>query len=513
MNNYNKNIFSLFFRKEIKVLLGKNYINFWLLVFVFFVAILSIGFASAGLKYLSYKMEDPFINWVDIIARQQTEIVAKADIKVEAYLDNTFYQTKYGFGKPHRDYTLSEYFRKNNAERDIQFEGRSIDSESNIIDAILNGENIIVKREIPVNSKEFGLIVTKELLERLDYDRDEMPCFINLSKPYDIPTCENMGLGRGYNGYYPVAIPVIAVVKQLPGLYDFIFTTRYYHEANRNIGNSFDITDEGLHTKLLICIEPSESEGLADYIKKNTEYECSVSDYHKSWKQLSLLTISAFDRAITLAEACALEKVLRKENFDFTRIYEFGMEPEIDNLRVDLYSIEMVSLDSIRSFQKDLYETTGIKLDMTNILAKENFLFVQRMGNVLSLCIICLSILFIATLISYLFNNHFQKIQENLGTFKAFGITNRTLHLVYITILLTLILSTFLVAAVCVLLLAQAAYFCGLYIEFDFPYFNIITWQNGLLLVASIVMALCTTAYVVKKKLSNTPGDLIYNRI
>lgn len=58
--------FRLFVRREGKVVLGKNFSSLWLLCSVLTVTFLAVAFSNASLDYLSYKMNDPFINWVDI---------------------------------------------------------------------------------------------------------------------------------------------------------------------------------------------------------------------------------------------------------------------------------------------------------------------------------------------------------------------------------------------------------------------------------------------------------------
>ena len=61
-NEYTKLLAS----REGKVVLGKNFSNLWLLTAVLFATFLSIAFSNGSMKYLSYKMDDPFTNWVDI---------------------------------------------------------------------------------------------------------------------------------------------------------------------------------------------------------------------------------------------------------------------------------------------------------------------------------------------------------------------------------------------------------------------------------------------------------------
>ena len=52
--------------RSAEVVLGKNFSNLWLLTIVLTATFLAIAFSNGSLNYLSYKMDDPFINWVDI---------------------------------------------------------------------------------------------------------------------------------------------------------------------------------------------------------------------------------------------------------------------------------------------------------------------------------------------------------------------------------------------------------------------------------------------------------------
>ena len=63
---FGKDYFKLFVKREGKVVLGKNAANLWILSAVMTLTFLAIAFSNASLDYLSYKMDDPFINWVDI---------------------------------------------------------------------------------------------------------------------------------------------------------------------------------------------------------------------------------------------------------------------------------------------------------------------------------------------------------------------------------------------------------------------------------------------------------------
>ena len=56
----------LFIRREGKIVLGRNFSNVWLLTAMLVASFFAIAFANGSLNYLGYKMDDPFIKWVDI---------------------------------------------------------------------------------------------------------------------------------------------------------------------------------------------------------------------------------------------------------------------------------------------------------------------------------------------------------------------------------------------------------------------------------------------------------------
>ena len=69
----NNDYFKLFVYREGKVVLGKRLSNLWLLCSVLFVTFLAIAFSNASLSYLEFKMNDPFINWVDITKNSDSD--------------------------------------------------------------------------------------------------------------------------------------------------------------------------------------------------------------------------------------------------------------------------------------------------------------------------------------------------------------------------------------------------------------------------------------------------------
>ena len=108
-------------------------------------------------------------------------------------------------------------------------------------------------------------------------------------------------------------------------------------------------------------------------------------------------------------------------------------------------------------------------------------------------------------------STHFQRIQRNLGTFKAFGISNATLYYIYIILLLKITMFAFAIAFIfawgCNALLNLLTK-----IENGYNWIEVLVWQNLLLLLLAIVASIIASYWVAKEKLQHTPGDLIYNR-
>ena len=76
---------------------------------------------------------------------------------------------------------------------------------------------------------------------------------------------------------------------------------------------------------------------------------------------------------------------------------------------------------------------------MSQIKSKENYDFVSRLSVIISLILICFSILSICMFISNLLKTHLDKIKMNIGTFKAFGMDKKTLLWIYIKMILGII--------------------------------------------------------------------------
>ena len=132
--------FRLFVKREGKVVLGKNFSNLWLLAAVLTATFLAIAFSNASLDYLSYKMDDPFINWVDI----KNEYGEGDFYGLEAALDSEENKQLYHYYNYQADYYFSFMFFGKEANNVQYLKCRFFQNLGTpLVEAILSDDNVV----------------------------------------------------------------------------------------------------------------------------------------------------------------------------------------------------------------------------------------------------------------------------------------------------------------------------------------------------------------------------------
>jgi len=128
------------------------------------------------------------------------------------------------------------------------------------------------------------------------------------------------------------------------------------------------------------------------------------------------------------------------------------------------------------------------------------------------LSLIIIAVVFISVFIYFMLKSHLEKIQLNLGTFKAFGISTVFINCVYSSIIGSMIIVSYLLAVLGSFVVSYIAGFFGEIGE-GYPWIDIFNSMNVWLIFISIVFALICSFIIVNMRLKHTPGDLIYDRI
>lgn len=511
-NRLNIESFKLFFIKELNVMLGKNKANWWILYTMFFVTILSISFSKSSIDYLEKKMNDPFINWVNVQNRDDAPISRLIVVMSEP---NKLKEISSRFGLHNFEENIYRNLNFITANNKIKpFEGRTIKPSSPILNRILSNDNLIEGRNLVMNPKSIGLIVTKDMLIRMGYNYT--PLFIHIAYPYDTEKAlivNDLNLKKSFD-YFGSPIPIVAVVKQLPGMMSFL-CSEFFVQQKDNQENTFDLTkDEYLKTLEYANVGNSFSkEKFESYLRTITKksFRIDESTEVNSYKDYELMRIN-FD-SISNHEIGVLSGKIEKYfgTLNIFRVCSYNTTNHEITLPTDYLSIDFQRLDSIKSFAKWANEECGIKIDMTQIDAKNNFNIISRLGNSLSVAIVLISIAFIVIFLINLLRSHFEKVKKNIGTFKAFGMPNNWLIIIYMAVLSVMILTAIISALLSSLLIEFFSTSLSLTNE-GAPIFNVFSNITFYSILATILISLTAIYFTVSKLFRSTPGDLIYER-
>lgn len=525
----------LFFRREMTPLLGKNYSNLLIMMGMLFTAFSVIGFAEGSLRYLEYKMKDPFINWVNVVPQAHKNIpiqrvlseLNSEHIRNEYHLQNAigYNRLQYNF----YDYNdILNWYQgaELNNERIKPFPARTMDLEDPIIPEIFSAKNIL-HGEVYESALDIGIIVTADKLASNNYP---------LNTPYVWMDLLAYRTGTESEIRVAIPVPVAAVVRSLPGLASWAATTYFHQQRSFHFhGNPFNPIDD---QRLVMAYHGNDQKiaevrsTLENILK--TRSSSSGHTLNSIWteprtfgnnRDHHLIFVNFSPRNITLDVLDEIfreiynHEQLRNTRANLFRLYDYenrfrSLQPVEE---FDRISLNFSNLDRLRDFSTLLLENYRLEVDMAQIESRENYNFISRLTGIISLVLIGFSILSILLFISYLLKRHLESIKRNLGTFKAFGISNKELTNIYVKIVLSILA----IAAVAALAFSAVfGYLGGMRVLlFLFGariepgiYFSLMSYYLLVALLALFGFALLVLRNISGTILNNTPGDLIYER-
>lgn len=511
-----KQYLKLLMAREAKEVLGKNGTNLWLLTLVLVATFASIAFSEGSMLYLQDKMEDPFTNWVDITINGNS--VNFNRFKNE--LNDPAIQQKYGFGDVHGD--REEYY---DMESDKYLRCRHFaDINSPLIRKILDEENIVedcIIDSVKFNNKSLGLIITADALRKLGYSTDSIPSYIYY-KAYN-PNADTLGLVLQEKKFLHIPLPILAVVRRLPNNVDMMGTNYLSEQPNNDILYPFDFNVHTNYiTELTYFVEgDTDLEKLTSAIKTvfpdsvRSNLRCFTEEYPEltPWKDGVIIKLDYGEMSPNYTYLQWLEldkKILSLKDFNLVRIYPYKTG-SINNVPERYISLAFNTLDHIREFEDFAKSKHQIQIDMTQVASKENFNAVTVMAAILSGAMVIFSLVCIIMFLVNMLQSYFQKVKRNIGTFKAFGMNTRELIQAYVFILVMIVCSSIIMALLITWGIQGLLPMVG--IEKDgFNYLSL--WNTTTYIAAGIVIVstVFTVSLAMSRMLSQTPGDLIYDR-
>jgi ABC-type antimicrobial peptide transport system permease subunit len=208
---------------------------------------------------------------------------------------------------------------------------------------------------------------------------------------------------------------------------------------------------------------------------------------------------------------------LNINNSDIVRTYDYAFKTAKD-YQDDYISVYFSILDSIKPFQDYMFQKHKLKIEMTQIDAKENFNFMSKLTKITLFILILFCVFSISLFVYNLFTNHLEKIKKNIGTFKAFGLENSVLIRVYTAISFILVSASILIGFGAASLFGYFGgvrvilHIFGVNLESGYLYFDLNTAWSYITILLLILVSTGIVWFKLKQMVKNTPGDLIYER-
>lgn len=515
----------LLMQREGRVVIGKKAVNLWLLVAVLTATFLSIAFSAGSMVYLDDKMNDPFTYWLNVY-RDSTD---KNLNKIADELKRDSLRHYFLFDSVQTQMATSlDLFGRNNSEQLFKIQHYE-DMGSDLIEKVLSEENVIsVDGRLitidhdSISQRSIGVIMTLNAIQRMGYSSDDIPSFVDCRVAAN--QADTLGIKTLDERYMRAPVPLLAVVRRLPMNKDILASKYLFNQYSEcDDPEPFNLSKEH-HARNLYFFVPAElkdfDQGALQCIpssyRKNTAAvmptESRISERLRSWKNGTIKTVYTDGRP-PLSVINEIERKILQQygQAGVVRVYDYDesdKEFDIDNG----LSIHFTKLDSIRAFERYMKTTYQLQIEMTQVNAKENFNAVSIMAAILSAAMIVFSIVCIIIFLTNMLQSYFQKVRRNLGTFRAFGMSNSELIRVYVVILISIIAAALIVALAVTWFAECALQLLG--VMKDGTYSWLILWNNKTLwaIVVIIGATILTVLYVMRRLLRQTPGNLIYDR-
>lgn len=512
----------LLIKRESKEVLGRRCANMWLLAIVLTATFISIAFSNGSMKYLSEKMNDPFTNWVSI-----NKTFNESDFDgLRRALDDEEVQKHYQFDDVQSDNYMAYTFvaRNNSAKHYLQ--GRFFNNlDSKLVRAILDEDNVIANSAVAfenLNDRAFGFIITGDVLRKLGYDEKHIPAYIDylrLSAGADTLGVEMLDDDKERAA---LPMPLLGVVKRLPGNMDLISSRFFLEQDQDDIRHPLNLNNIEYLSTLTYFLPESVADStfanaVAKYVPDSLAGRYRILDDPKkellSWKpgRVQSVFFDSYELPVMVYQDIAAKLKGEFGDEDVVRLYNFNTG-EFTLSNSQYISVNFNSLDSIRAFENFANDNYRVKIEMTQVNAKENFNAVSIMANILSWAMIAFSLVCIIMFIVNMLQSYFQKVRRNLGTFKAFGISSGELIKVYVYILVCIIVAAIIIALGISWLVELLLPLFGVLKDGQFNYLSL--WNVKTLCAVAIVLVatVVTVRVVMRRMLRRTPGDLIYDR-
>ena len=513
--------------REAREVVGRGGQNLWLLTLVLVATFISIAFSEGSKLYLEDRMADPFTNWVSIKKGDDNERFN--NFRDSLYLEEN--KKKYDY----ENVLMDQYNNYQIARRSggpLYLSARFFaDVRSKLFGAILDKSNVVegcVVDTSVIQNNTMGFVVTLEVAKRLGYSSDSLPSYIEYyhgigEEDLTDKNLDSLGLQLYEGQFCKVALPVLAVVRRLPNNVDMMSANFFYEQHHYASTKPFDVVnheDDYLHHLIYWVGSKTGIDAFESFVKSIAPD--SLNDVRilqadeeylamKTWKPGTMCEIIFGNEQLPIQVFNDVAQAIDNK-YDVEavrRVYSLETK-DSPSPRSDYLSVEFHSLDYISEFE--VYaKDNKIDLEMESVHSKQNFNAVSKMAQVLTIAMVIFSIVCIIMFMVNMLQSYFQKVKRNIGTFKAFGMNGSELIQVYVIILVAIVSASVILALFITWGIQGSLVYLG--IEKDgFSYLSLWNPTTYIATAVIFVSTIITVIWVMTRMLSQTPGDLIYDR-
>lgn len=476
---------------------GKKFI---LLVLVATISLWAIGFSSGASVLLKEKMDSPFVKFlsVDIPAQKSDDMVFRTNVGHEltdSSRMNLFNIVDYSFVS----FAYNSFYSADTVSNVGKMTNRPtktakimpVDTDGELYEFIKRSGLFLQNSYLDLKQYPFSIVVTEDFLTRLGYD--EYPAFLKFRYL------------KGENEEFAVPIGLAGVVKQLPDKCDIMCANVFFPDLRSNTYDNILNIESRFHNKRFFIFSNSVIPPVNLEIKSAQYFRPTI----KSGR------VSEISSPLDPIE---IEKILKKNKIDFERVYDFSSIPRQrieEIIPPDRITIETSSLAKVNELQLFLDKAFQLKLDMDVIESRKNFLTFNSLSKIMSNVLVLISIAFIIILVIRTLLEHINRNAKNLGTLKAFGMSNRVIGLTYVTISFAIILIVYIATSILIGIFANVLTNSFLNLV-QLPLEGVNLFDFSVLYTYApffTILPLSVVALAIWRKIRNeTPGDLIYER-
>jgi len=477
---------SLLFKAELKSLGGgKRWNTLVFLVVIDFLALFSLGAGQQILEFLEAKMDN---DYVQLLA---ADVPGCPDIK-SRLIDNNDFKTRFNLNDLQLLAKSHFYFRSTvDTVTYSLLAGAFQDDEHPLWSMMLSDTSNFLtsaasSSPFDSNAKATGVILTEKAARNLGVwplSGDEFPLV-------DWAFVEDDTETR--------SLPVIAILKYLPLDLEVAMT-----ESTMGQLKSGKARDERQKTYYYLSEEELEASDviLPQKVRFFSGYLQSAS-------------------SVTGAEKRFLDSAAKKIRFLPSK--DVGWDIKKEYLLFRLNALEMARPLTIELREnKELYGCSDIsgngalEIDLTDVENKENLGIFSKFARLLSFAVVVLALILIINYTGAILRMHISQNKRNLGTLMAFGYENQTITRLYLVITSVLLGAAFVISY----LLVWPIGYLGLElfllasgldnVASEVAFSHIPIYYSVLLFV---LVPLAIVSYRIRKQLTATPGDLVYDR-